>query len=57
VAQVDSPGDQEYNGRGFRSSRAVTGTYSQTFTKPGVYYYIAQGFGHIGEDDCLKCPI
>lgn len=48
VAQVNRPGDTEYNGIGFRSGRSITGSFSHTFTKPGTYYYIAEGYGHIG---------
>ena len=48
--QVEQPGDTEYNGYGFRSEQRVTGTFSHSFTTPGTYYYIAEGFGHIGRD-------
>ena len=48
MAEVNRPGDTEYNDMGFRSGRSVTGTFSHTFTKPGTYYYIAEGYGHIG---------
>ncbi len=46
--QVDKPGDTEHNG-GFRSKESVTDTFQYAFTTPGTYYYIAGGFGHIGE--------
>ena len=48
VAQVNSPGEVEYNGVGFRSRRSVTGNFSHTFTTPGTYYYITEGYAHIG---------
>ncbi len=49
VAQVNRCGDTEYNGVGFRSERSVTGSFRKTFTKAGAYYYIAEGYGHIGK--------
>ena len=49
VLQVSSAAATHYNGHGFRSSQAVKGSYSYTFTQPGVYYYIAEGYAHIGE--------
>ena len=51
--QVEQSGDTEYNGYGFRSEQRVTGTFSHSFTTPSTYYYIAEGFGHIGR----KCLI
>ena len=54
MAQVNRPGDMEYNGMGFRSGRSVTGSFSHTFTRPGVYHYIAEGYGHIGNSS-LAC--
>lgn len=48
VAQIDSPGEVEYNGVGFRSRRSVMGNFSHTFTTPGTYYYITEGYAHIG---------
>ena len=49
VAQVSGPLDMEYSGEGFRSQRAVTGSYSHTFTKTGTYHYITEGYSHIGK--------
>lgn len=49
VAEVSFPGDTEYNGEGFRSKQSVTGNFSHTFTTPGTYYYIAEGYAHIGK--------
>ena len=46
--QVEWPGDTEYNGYGFRSQPSITGRFSHSFTTPGTYYYIAEGYGHIG---------
>lgn len=46
--QVERPGDTEYNGYGFRSQPSITGRFSHSFTTPGTYYYIAEGYGHIG---------
>lgn len=48
VAEVNSPGEVEYNGVGFRSRQSITGNFSHTFTTPGTYYYITEGYGHIG---------
>ena len=48
VAEVNSPGEMEYNGVGFRSRRSITGNFSHTFTTPGTYYYITEGYAHIG---------
>ena len=48
--QVERPGDTEYNGYGFRSQPSITGRFSHSFTTPGTYYYIAEGYGHIGMD-------
>ena len=48
VAQVNSPGEVEYNVVGFRSWQSVTGSFSHTFTTPGTYYYITEGYAHIG---------
>ena len=50
MEQVDSPGDTEYNGAGFRSDISTRGNYSHTFTVAGDYNYIAGGFGDIGEE-------
>lgn len=55
--QVDNPGDTEYNGRGFRSTAAITGSFSQTFTLPGTYYYIGEGYANIGEHPSLSHPV
>ena len=49
VAQVYRPGDTRYNGVGFRSPTSVTGRFNHTFTTAGIYNYIAEGYGHIGE--------
>lgn len=49
VQQIDQPGDTEYNGDGFISSSSTSGSFSQVFTETGDYYYIAGGYGHIGE--------
>ena len=46
--QVERSGDTEYNGYGFRSQPSITGRFSHSFTTPGTYYYIAEGYGHIG---------
>ena len=64
VAQVNSPGEMEYNGVGFRSRQSVTGSFSHTFTTPGTYYYITEGYAHIGmycliiscRNFKVKCP-
>lgn len=48
VVQVHEAGDTEYDGTGFHSGLSVTGTFSHSFTTPGVYHYIAAGYGHIG---------
>ena len=49
VAQVNGPQDLHYNGVGFRSGQSTTGSYSHTFTKPGTYHYITEGYAHIGK--------
>ena len=49
ILQVSSATSDRYNGYGFRSSQAVTGSYSYTFMQPGVYYYIAEGYADIGK--------
>ena len=54
VAQVSRRGDTEYNGVGFRSERSVTGSFRKTFAKTGVYYFIAEGYGHIGKIFCVS---
>ena len=37
-----------YDGVGFYSDSSVRGKFSQTFTHPGVHYYIAEGLADIG---------
>ena len=49
ILQVSSATSSQYNGYGFRSAQAVTGSYSYRFTQPGVYYYIAEGYADIGK--------
>ena len=49
MAEVHAPGDTEYNGIGFRSRQSITGNFSHTFTTPGTYYYITEGYAHIGK--------
>lgn len=54
VAEITTRGDTEYNGVGFRSKQSVTGNFSHTFTTPGTYYYITEGYAHLGKEyDCL----
>ena len=48
MTEVNFPGDIKYNGVGFRSRQSVTGNFSHTFTTPGTYYYITEGYAHIG---------
>ena len=56
--QVDGPGDTVYNGVGFRSGRSTTtGSFNNTFTKPGLFHYIAEGYGHIGKWKSFLCLI
>lgn len=50
MAQVSGPQDTSYSGVGFRSEQSTTGAYSVTFTKPGTYHYITEGYAHIGKD-------
>ena len=49
MAEVHAPGDTEYNGIGFQSRQSITGNFSHTFTTPGTYYYITEGYAHIGK--------
>ncbi len=49
VVQVNGPHDIYYNGVGFRSEQSITGSFNFTFTKPGTYYYISEGYGDIGK--------
>ena len=49
VAQTSGPQDTAYDGMGFRSEQSTTGSYSFTFTTPGTYYYITEGYAHIGK--------
>ena len=51
MAEVNSPGDTEYSGVGFRSTQSITGNFSHTFTTPGTYYYITEGYAHIGNHE------
>lgn len=55
VAQVNGPQDVVYNGVGFRSEQGIMGSYSFTFTKPGTYYYITEGYAHIGKKTVTEC--
>lgn len=49
VVETSTPGDLQYNGVGFKSSSSIRGSFIHQFTEAGDYYYIASGFGHIGE--------
>ena len=49
VAQVNALYDLSYCGNGFRSEQSITGSFTFTFTKPGTFYYITEGYAHIGE--------
>ena len=49
VQQVAEPGDLEYDGEGFISESGVRGSFIRQFNEAGDYYYIAGGYGHIGE--------
>ena len=49
VVQVAAAGETEPMAGGFASEEGVRGSFSHTFTETGDFYFIAGGYGHIGE--------
>ena len=49
VQQVAAAGETEPVEGGFSSESGVRGSFTHLFMETGDYYYIAGGYGHIGE--------
>ena len=53
VYQVASENDTEYDGTGFHSEPSTSGKFRHNFDEPGVYFYVSEGHGELGNTvDC-----
>jgi plastocyanin len=57
VAEVNGPADNNWNGTGFRSGAATNGgSYSQTFTTPGLRHYVCEIHAAMGMRGTISVP-